>query len=122
LIATIALPLRYCFLQMQMPRFPDLDKSPMDVASYPTDYKMRINLQSDPSRSAKGRSLNELAPAGKNMETGANEAANHAKDMKLGETRLRQDLYMPFREQLLIIISKDLNVWGSTIKLMMLLD
>jgi hypothetical protein len=52
-------------------KFPDLDKSPMDVASYPTDYKNADKLASD-LKAPKGRL--ELAPAGKVWRTGANEA------------------------------------------------
>jgi hypothetical protein len=45
LIATIAFA--FTLLLQNAQKFPDLDKSPMDVASYPTDYKMRINFKSD---------------------------------------------------------------------------
>ena len=53
-----------------------LDKSPMDAAAYPSSYKVsekavRI-IYSRPQ--LKGRSLAELAPAGKVWRTGANEA------------------------------------------------
>ena len=102
-------------------KFPDLDKSPMDVASYPTDYKNADKLAkvtySRPQ--LKGRSLNELAPAGKVWRTGANEAAEITlyKDMKLGETKIKAGTYtlyaIPEKDNYTIIINKDLNVWGS---------
>jgi hypothetical protein len=66
----------------------------------------------------KGRSLNELAPAGKVWRTGANEAVEITlyKDM-LGETKVKAGTYtlyaIPEKESYTIIISKDLNVWGS---------
>ena len=102
-------------------KFPDLDKSPMDVASYPNDYKNVDKLAkvtySRPQ--LKGRSLNELIPAGKVWRTGANEAAEITlyKDMKLGETKVKAGTYtlyaIPEKNSYTIIISKDLNVWGS---------
>ncbi|MGB5699844.1 DUF2911 domain-containing protein, partial [Muriicola sp.] len=57
--------------------FSGMDKSPMDMASYPSDYKnsdkaVRV-IYSRPQ--LKGRSMEELAPAGKVWRTGANEAA-----------------------------------------------
>ena len=58
-------------------KFSGLDKSPMDMASYPNDYKISNKtvrvIYSRPQ--LKGRSLAELAPAGKVWRTGANEAA-----------------------------------------------
>jgi len=57
-------------------KFSGLDKSPADIASYPTDYKVSEKLvrvtYSRPQ--LKGRSISELAPAGKVWRTGANEA------------------------------------------------
>jgi len=102
-------------------KFPDLDKSPMDAASYPNDYKNADKLAkviySRPQ--LKGRSLNELAPAGKVWRTGANEATEITlyKDMKLGETKVKAGTYtlyaIPEKDSYTIIINKDLNVWGS---------
>jgi hypothetical protein len=102
-------------------KFPNLDKSPMDVASYPTDYKNADKLAkitySRPQ--LKGRSLNELVPTGKVWRTGANEAAEITlyKDMNLGETKVKAGTYtfyaIPEKDNYTIIINKDLNVWGS---------
>ncbi len=55
-------------------KFDGLDKSPMDMAAYPSSYRVsdkaiRI-IYSRPQ--LKGRSLSELAPAGKVWRTGAN--------------------------------------------------
>ncbi|MEM6866388.1 MAG: DUF2911 domain-containing protein, partial [Bacteroidota bacterium] len=57
-------------------KFSGLDKSPADIASYPTSYReadksVRI-VYSRPQ--LKGRNLSDLAPAGKVWRTGANEA------------------------------------------------
>ncbi|NRT11302.1 DUF2911 domain-containing protein [Flavobacterium sp. 14A] len=102
-------------------KFPDLDKSPMDVAAYPNDYKDAAKLAkvtySRPQ--LKGRSLEELAPSGKVWRTGANEAAEITlyKDMKLGDTKVKAGTYtmyaIPEKDTYTIILSKDLNVWGS---------
>ena len=122
LIATIASAFALLlFTNANAQKFPDLDKSPMDVASYPTDYKNADKLAkvtySRPQ--LKGRSLNELAPDEKVWRTGANEAAEITlyKDMKLGETKVKAGTYtlyaIPEKDNYTIIISKDLNVWGS---------
>jgi hypothetical protein len=64
----------------------------------------------------KGRSLNELAPAGKVWRTGANEAVEITL-YKDRETKVKAGTYtlyaIPEKESYTIIISKDLNVWGS---------
>jgi hypothetical protein len=121
LIATIAFAFTLLLLQMQMPRnFLILTKALwMWLPPYGLQ-KMRINLQKTYSRpQLKGRSLNELAPAGKVWRTGANEAVEITlyKDMKLGETKVKAGTYtlyaIPEKESYTIIISKDLNVWGS---------
>ncbi|MBE0390892.1 MULTISPECIES: DUF2911 domain-containing protein [unclassified Flavobacterium] len=122
IIATMAFSLTVLFASnATAQKFPDLDKSPMDVAAYPNDYKDAAKLAkvtySRPQ--LKGRSLDELAPAGKVWRTGANEAAEITlyKDMKLGETKIKAGTYtlyaIPEKDNYTIIISKDLNVWGS---------
>jgi len=102
-------------------KFPDLDKSPMDMASYPNDYKdpaklVRI-IYSRPQ--LKGRDLSTLIPEGKVWRTGANEAAEITfyKDVKLGDKKIKAGAYtlyiLPAKDVCTIILSKDLNVWGS---------
>lgn len=102
-------------------KFPDLDKSPMDMASYPNDYKDSAKLvriiYSRPQ--LKGRDLSTLIPEGKVWRTGANEAAEITfyKDMKLGDKKIKAGAYtlfiLPEKNTYTIILSKDLNVWGS---------
>ncbi len=103
-------------------KFPALDKSPMDIASYPNDYK-------DANKTAriiygrpqlKGRGLEELAPLGKVWRTGANEAPEITfyKDVKFGNTKIKAGSYALFilpdtNDSCTIILNKDLNVWGS---------
>jgi hypothetical protein len=101
--------------------FKGLDKSPMDAASFPSDYKVADKLikivYSRPQ--LKGRNLTDLAPNGKVWRTGANEAAELTLyvDMKLGDTPIKAGTYtlytIPGDKEWTVIISKDLNVWGS---------
>ncbi len=101
--------------------FPGVDKSPMDVASFPTSYKESNKLikiaYSRPMLN--GRSLETLAPNGKVWRTGANEAAELTLyvDMMFGSTKVKAGTYtfyaIPGEKEWTGIISKDLNVWGS---------
>lgn len=106
---------------VQAQKFPDLDKSPMDMASFPNDYKdaAKIAKITYSRPQLKGRSLDELAPKGKVWRTGANEAAEITlyKDMKLGQNKIKAGTYtlytIPEKDSYTVIINKDLNVWGS---------
>lgn len=101
--------------------FKDLDKSPMDVASFPTSYKESNKLvkiaYSRPQ--LKGRDLQQLAPNGKVWRTGANEAAEITfyVDMKLGDKTIEAGTYsfftIPGEKEWTIILSSDINVWGA---------
>ncbi|MBT8264151.1 MAG: DUF2911 domain-containing protein [Eudoraea sp.] len=101
--------------------FSGMDKSPMDMASYPSDYKvsdkaLRV-IYGRPQ--LKGRSLSELAPAGKVWRTGANEAAEITfyKDVTFGGTAVKAGTYalfaMPGEKEWTIILNSNLNQWGS---------
>ncbi|WP_044399325.1 DUF2911 domain-containing protein [Lacinutrix sp. Hel_I_90] len=101
--------------------FSDLDKSPMDVAAFPSSYKESNKLvkitYSRPQ--LKGRTLEKLAPNEKVWRTGANEAAEITfyVDMKMGDQAIPAGTYtfyvIPGEKEWTAIISKDLNVWGS---------
>jgi len=102
-------------------KFSPLDKSPMDAASYPSDYKnsdkqVKI-VYSRPQ--LKGRELSKLAPNGKVWRLGANEAAEITlyKNMTVGGTNVKAGTYtlsaIPGEKEWTIILSSDLNVWGS---------
>ena len=107
--------------EVQAQKFSGLDKSPMDMASYPTDYKIsektvRI-IYGRPQ--LKNRSLAELAPSGQVWRTGANEAAEitfyqdvnfGGKDVKAGSYSL---FTIPGEEEWTVILNKNLNQWGS---------
>lgn len=101
--------------------FSGLDKSPADIASYPTSYKVSDKLikvvYSRPQ--LKGRSLEQLAPAGKVWRTGANEAAEITlyKDMMFGDTAVKAGTYslftIPGEKEWTVILNSNLNQWGS---------
>jgi hypothetical protein len=122
LITTISCAfLMFLTLNVNAQNFKGLDKSPMDATSFPSDYKVSDKLikivYSRPQLN--GRSLSELAPNGKVWRTGANEAAELTlyTDMKLGDTSIKTGVYtfytIPGDTEWTVIISKDLNVWGS---------
>ena len=108
-------------LNVNAQEFADMDKSPMDAASFPTNYResnkaIKI-VYSRPQLN--GRSLSKLAPNGKVWRTGANEAAELTlyTDMRLGDTPIQAGTYpfyvIPGEKEWTAIISTDLNVWGS---------
>lgn len=102
-------------------KFPLLDKSPMDVASFPTDYKISDKIvkitYSRPQLN--GRSLESLAPKGKVWRTGANEAAEVVfyKDVTFGGKSVKAGRYslftIPDDGEWTIILSTAQNVWGA---------
>ena len=108
-------------VQANAQKFSDLDKSPMDVASFPTSYKEAnklIKIQYSRPQ-LKGRELSSLAPDGKVWRTGANEAAELTLyvDMKFGDAMVKAGTYtfytIPGDTEWVAIINTDLNVWGS---------
>jgi hypothetical protein len=102
-------------------KFPGLDKSPMDAASFPSDYKISDKtvkiVYGRPQ--LKERSLSELAPNGKQWRVGANEAAEITfyKDMTVGGESIKAGTYtmsaIPGEKEWTLIFSSDLNVWGN---------
>ncbi|WP_299531645.1 DUF2911 domain-containing protein [Ulvibacterium sp.] len=102
-------------------KFDGLDKSPMDMAAYPSSYRVsekavRI-IYSRPQ--LKGRSLSELAPAGKVWRTGANEAAEITfyKDVTFGDKAVSAGTYalftIPGKDQWTVVLNNNLNQWGA---------
>jgi len=102
-------------------KFSTLDKSPMDAASFPTDYKISDKIvkvvYSRPQ--LKGRSIAKLAPAGKMWRVGANEAAEITfyKDVKFGGKSVSAGTYslftIPGEKEWTIVLSTAKNVWGA---------
>ena len=108
--------------QVSAQKFPKLDISPMDAASYPSSYKVSEKvvkiIYGRPQ--LKGRDLAKLAPAGKVWRTGANEAAEITfyKDVTFGGKAVKTGTYtlftIPAKEgDWTVILSTAKNVWGS---------
>lgn len=102
-------------------KFKDLDKSPMDIASYPDNWRnsdkvIRI-IYSRPQ--LKGRTIQTLAPAGKKWRTGANETTEITfyKDVVFGGAEVKEGTYslytIPGEEEWTVALSNQINVWGA---------
>jgi hypothetical protein len=103
-------------------KFPGLDKSPMDGASYPSSYRVsdkvvRINYGRP---QLKGRDAMELMTKdGPVWRTGANEAPEITfyKDVKLGGGEIKAGTYslftIPGESEWTIILNSNLNQWGA---------
>lgn len=107
--------------ELSAQEFGGLDKSPMDVAAYPSSYRVSDKLvrvtYSRPQ--LKGRSLAELAPSGKVWRTGANEAAEITfyQDMQVGGSSVKAGTYslftIPGDTEWTVILNSNLNQWGA---------
>lgn len=105
----------------QAQKFPDLDPSPMDAATYPSSYKVSDKaikiIYSRPQ--LKGRDIAKLAPQDEVWRTGANEAAEITfyKPVQFGDTSVKAGTYslftIPGDNEWTIILSSDINVWGA---------
>jgi len=101
--------------------FNGMDKSPLDNASYPSDYKVSDKaIRVTYSRpQLKGRALAELAPNGKVWRTGANEAPEITfyKDVNFGGKDVKAGTYalltIPGEKEWTVILHSNLNQWGA---------
>jgi hypothetical protein len=101
--------------------FKKLDKSPMDVASFPASYKISDKtVKVTYSRpQLKGRALTKLVPSGEVWRTGANEAAQITfyKPMMAGKTLIKPGTYslftIPGQKEWTVIINSEINLWGA---------
>jgi len=109
-------------LQLTAQNFKGLDKSPMDVATFPGSYKIsdKIVKVTYSRPLLNGRDLVKLAPPEKIWRTGANEAAEITfyKDVVFGGKSLKAGTYSLFTIPSLdgdwtVIINGARNVWGS---------
>ena len=109
-------------LQLTAQNFKDLDKSPMDVAAFPSSYKISDKtvkvIYSRPQLN--GRDLVKLASPEMVWRTGANEAAEITfyKDVIFGGKALKAGTYSlftipSFDGDWTVIINSARNVWGS---------
>ena len=122
LMLTFALSILTVFItDASAQKFPDMDKSPMDVASYPSNFRrsdkvIRITY-SRPQ--LKGRELYSLARPGKKWRTGANEATEVTfyRDVTFGGKAVKAGTYtlytIPNKDNWEIVLSSQLNVWGA---------
>ena len=102
-------------------KFSGLDKSPADIAAFPSSYKIADKaVKVTYSRpQLKGRSMSELAPAGKVWRTGANEAAEITfyKDVTFGGKSVKAGTYslftIPGSSEWTVILNNNLNQWGA---------
>jgi hypothetical protein len=108
--------------QITAQEFKGLDKSPMDMAAFPSSYRVSDKIvkviYSRPQ--LKGRDLMKLAPPEKVWRTGANEAVEITfyKDVVFGGKAVKAGVYSLFvipslDEDWTIIINEAKNVWGS---------
>ncbi len=107
--------------EMTAQEFSGLDKSPADIASYPPGGRVSAkNVKVIYSRpQLKGRSLADLAPAGKVWRTGANEASEITfyGDAEFGGSPVKAGTYslftIPGEDTWTVILNKNLNQWGA---------
>lgn len=110
-----------CCLSAQAQKFPDLDASPMDASTYPSNYKVSAKaikvIYSRPQ--LKGRDLAKLTPTDEVWRTGANEATEITfyKPVMFGDNKIKAGSYslftIPGDREWTIILSSDINVWGA---------
>jgi hypothetical protein len=102
-------------------KFGGLDKSPADMASFPTSYKVsdKVVRVTYSRPQLKGRNMSDLAPAGKVWRTGANEAPEITfyKDVTFGGKSVKAGTYalftIPGSGEWKIILNNNLNQWGA---------
>ncbi|MGB1043089.1 MAG: DUF2911 domain-containing protein [Tenacibaculum sp.] len=122
IVTIISLIIFFLFsVEANAQKFPKLDKSPMDVATYPTNWRVSDKLvkvtYSRPK--LKRRSVIKLAPYGKIWRTGANEATEITfyKDVVFGDKNVKAGRYtlftIPGANEWTVILSTAKNVWGS---------
>ena len=101
--------------------FAGLNKSPMDVASYPDNWRNsnKVVKVTYSRPQLKGRSVSKLAPVGKKWRVGANEATEVTfyKDVVFGGKSVKAGTYtmyaIPGEKEWTIALSNQLNVWGA---------
>ena len=101
--------------------FRGLDKSPMDKAAFPVQYKIsdKVAVITYSRPQLRGRTFNEIVPLNKVWRTGANEATELRifKPIQMGGKKLdigTYTLYTLFEEDnVTLIVNSDVNVWGA---------
>ncbi|MEO8933813.1 MAG: DUF2911 domain-containing protein [Xanthomarina sp.] len=108
-------------ISLSAQNFSGLDKSPMDAATYPGDYKISDKqikvIYSRPQ--LKGRDVKKLTPYGQVWRTGANEAVEITfyQDKMFGDKQVSAGTYslftIPGETEWTVILNSDINVWGA---------
>uniref|UniRef100_UPI0040495041 DUF2911 domain-containing protein n=2 Tax=Gelidibacter sp. TaxID=2018083 RepID=UPI0040495041 len=122
IVSTLSLAFIMLFsMQVNAQKFSDLDKSPMDAATFPGNYKVANKvikvIYSRPQLN--GRDVSKLAPNGDVWRTGANEATEiiFYKDVTIGGKKIKAGTYslftIPENDEWTILINTDINVWGA---------
>ena len=100
--------------------FSKLDKSPMDVSTYPASHREsnKIVKISYSRPQLKGRKMKDLVPSDKVWRTGANEACEITfySDVNFGGKHQKGTYSLftiPSSKEWTIILSSTLNVWGA---------
>ena len=131
-LLTILLLLTATHLGAQGNRVPPVDKSPLDISFYPSNYPI-LKIQqkiTEPllarviySRPSKGGRtiLGDLVEYGKVWRMGANEATEieFFKDMKVQSQKLKKGRYtlyaIPAQDHWTIIFNRETDTWGAFI-------
>ena len=119
-----------CKANAQTNKLPPLDKSPMDMSYYPSNYPllkiqnkiteplvMRV-IYSRPQLNGR-RIFGDLQKFGEVWRLGANEATEIGffKDVKINGKRIKAGRYtlycIPFPDRWTLIVNRDTDIWGS---------
>lgn len=116
--------------QMNEPTVPAIDKSPMDMSTYPANYSL-LKIQDKITEAIAARVIysrplkndrvifGDLLEYNKIWRFGANENTEieFYKDVKIKNTKIKKGKYsifaIPTETKWTIILNKDLNTWGS---------
>jgi len=111
----------FSFAVVSAQNFPGLDKSPADIAAFPSKYnesdKVVRVVYGRPQLN--GRQLSELAKNGEVWRTGANEAAEITfyKEVNFAGKKVEAGTYslftIPGEGEWTVILNRNLNQWGS---------
>jgi hypothetical protein len=111
-------------------KFPETDKSPLDVCYYPTNYPL-VKIQGKATEPLVARVLygrpqkngrvvfGELIEFDKVWRLGANEATEieFYQNVRVGNTRVKKGRYtlysIPFAEKWTMVLNKETDTWGA---------
>ncbi len=130
ILALILSSLMIPFVNAQSGRMPAIDKSPMDMSYYPSNFPI-LKIQDKVTEPALARVIysrpqkngrtvfGELIEFGTVWRLGANEATELElfKDAKIGTTKVKKGRYtlyaIPQQEKWTLIINRDTDTWGA---------